>query len=77
MSSIDYLLLYADGVMFYNCIVALPMSLLIIQARLIRHYYRQAAAVKSDAQLIASNAATFNGASSSIARSARGRSFKS
>lgn len=59
--------------MFYNQIVALPMSLLIIQARLQHHYYRQAAAVQSDVQLIASNAATFNGQGSSIARNAKGK----
>lgn len=64
----------ADEVMFYNQVVALPMSMLIIQARLQNRYYRQVQAVQSDAQLIVSNAKTFNGSGSSIARQAQGRS---
>lgn len=54
--------------MYYNDMVALPMALLIIQARLENRYYRTALAVKHDARLLAANAATFNGAGSSIAR---------
>lgn len=61
----------AEGEMFYNQVVPLPMSLLIIQARLQNNYYRQAKAVKADAQLIAENAAKFNGYNSAIARNAR------
>ena len=67
--------LCADGEIYYNQQVALPMSLMIIQARLQNHYYRQPAAVRSDALLIASNAALYNGEDSPIARSAEGRSL--
>ena len=63
--------LCAGGMLFYNQIVALPMSLLIIQARLQHQYYRQPDALKHDAQLLASNAVAFNGQGSSIARLAQ------
>lgn len=44
------------------------MSLLIIQARLQSYYYRQPAALCHDAQLLASNACTFNGEGGEIAQ---------
>ena len=61
----------AGGMLFYNQVVELPMSLLIIQARLQHRYYRQADALKHDALLLASNAVAFNGQGSSIARLAQ------
>jgi len=56
--------------MYYNDMVPLPMALLTIQARLQNCYYRNAAAVKHDAHLVATNAGTFNGSGSSITRHA-------
>ena len=57
----------AGGRMYYNEMVALPMALLIIQARLQNRYYRSPLAIKHDAHLLAANAAVFNGGGSSIA----------
>ena len=67
-------IIHADGVAFYNQIVPLPMSLLIIQARLTNKYYRHPHAAHNDVKLIVANAKLFNGADSSIARTARGQS---
>lgn len=69
----DKLTMAADEALFYNQSVALPLSLLNIQARLSNRFYRQIEAVRGDIQLIASNARDFNGQYSSIARSARGK----
>ena len=61
--------------MHYNWVVALPMSMQIIENRLNHNYYRQAAACRSDAQLIASNAVDYNGEDSPFAHRAKGMSL--
>ena len=65
----------AGGILFYNQVVPLPMSLLIIQARLENNYYRHRQAVRTDAELIASNADVFNGSRSAIAKAGRGEAL--
>ena len=65
-----------EAVLYYNQIVELPMSLLIIQARLQNYYYRQPAALRHDAQLLASNARNFNGEGGEIAQLAESGHFK-
>lgn len=52
--------------------VALPLALETMIARLEEGYYRQAASILHDARVIASNAALFNGPGSELAADGRG-----
>jgi hypothetical protein len=54
----------------YNRLVALPLALSELEARLSAQYYRQPAALASDIATIASNACTFNGDDSELAEDA-------
>ena len=54
----------------YSAAIPLPLSLEEVGARVAAGFYRQAAAFGADADLIASNAAAFNGAGSEIALAA-------
>lgn len=56
---------------FYNQVVALPIGLADISARLQGNYYRRVAAVKDDISLLAKNAADFNGDDSDIVDDAK------
>jgi len=56
---------------FYNQIVALPIGLADISARLQGNYYRRISAIKDDMSLIAKNAAEFNGDDSDIVEDAK------
>lgn len=63
--------------LYYNNIVALPMSVSTVLTRLKEGYYTHLCAVAFDAHLIASNAATFNGSRSLVARMGKGASSTS
>ncbi|GAB4817147.1 hypothetical protein N2152v2_004193 [Parachlorella kessleri] len=56
---------------YYNRVVALPMSLADITARLQANYYHQQESAVSDIQLLVQNAATFNGEDSTISEDAQ------
>ena len=56
---------------FYNQVVALPIGLADISARLQGNYYRRTSALKDDISLIAKNAAEFNGDDSDIVDDAK------
>ncbi len=58
--------------MYYNTMVALPMSLSLIKDRLEQGYYRQVQGVMGDVATIEGNATAFNGEDSQVADSAAG-----
>lgn len=59
--------------MYYNTLVALPMSLSLIKDRLGQGYYRQAQGVLGDLATILDNAIAFNGDDSQVAELAAGQ----
>lgn len=61
--------------MFYNTMVALPMSLSLMKDRLEQGYYRQVEGVMGDVATIESNARAFNGEDSQVADLAAGQSL--
>ena len=62
----------AEGCIYYNASIPLPMSLAIILSRLENKFYRSCKALRRDLRLLAENAAEFNGADSYIAAQAQG-----
>jgi len=61
---------HRDVVEYYNQLVALPIGLMDIQARLDNGYYRRPAALQRDIALIAENAESFNGEDHEVSRAA-------
>ncbi len=59
--------------MYYNTMVALPMSLSLMKDRLEQGYYRQVQGVMGDVATIQGNAQAFNGEDSQVAEMAAGR----
>lgn len=59
--------------MYYNTMVALPMSLSLVKDRLEQGYYRQVQGVMGDVATIQGNAQAFNGEDSQVAEMAAGR----
>jgi hypothetical protein len=57
---------------WYTAVVALPLSLADVAARLASGYYRQAPALQHDLRTLAQNAALFNGDGSELAAAAEG-----
>ncbi len=64
---------YAGALMYYNTMVALPMSLSLVKDRLEQGYYRQVQGVMGDVATIQGNAQAFNGEDSQVAEMAAGR----
>ena len=58
--------------MFYNTMVALPMSLSLVKDRLEQGYYRQVQGLLGDVAAIQRNATDFNGEDSQVAELAAG-----
>ncbi len=58
--------------MYYNTMVALPMSLSLVKDRLEQGYYRQVQGVMGDVATIQGNAQAFNGEDSQVAEMAAG-----
>ena len=63
---------YAGALMYYNTMVALPMSLSLVKDRLEQGYYRQVQGVMRDVANIQGNAQAFNGEDSQVAEMAAG-----
>lgn len=61
---------HRDVIEYYNQLVALPIGLMDIQARLDNGYYRRPAALQRDIALIAENAVSFNGENHEVSRAA-------
>lgn len=61
--------------MFYNTMVALPMSLSLMKDRLEQGYYRQVEGVMGDVATIEGNARVFNGEDSQVADLAAGHAL--
>ncbi len=59
--------------MYYNTMVALPMSLSLVKDRLEQGYYRQVQGVMGDVATIQGNAQAFNGEDSQVAEMAAGQ----
>ena len=64
---------HAGALMYYNTMVALPMSLSLMKDRLEQGYYRQVQGVMGDVATIQGNAQAFNGEDSQVAEMAAGR----
>ena len=64
----------AGALMFYNTMVALPMSLSLVKDRLEQGYYRQVQGLLGDVAAIQRNATDFNGGDSQVAELAAGQS---
>ena len=63
---------HAGALMYYNTMVALPMSLSLMRDRLEQGYYRQVQGVMGDVATIQGNAQAFNGEDSQVAELAAG-----